>query len=75
MLRSFISTALLDVLVCPVCHHKLEQVGEDGAQASELGAGANPAWLHCGGCGRYYPVEDGIAVMLEERATFEPVKR
>jgi uncharacterized protein YbaR (Trm112 family) len=51
--------ALLEILVCPVCHEPVT-------------AGPDHAWLHCTGCGRYYPVEDGIAIMLEHRATTEP---
>jgi len=57
-----LSSALLQILVCPVCHHSLV-----------AGPAANMhAWLHCTGCGRYYPIEDGIPVMLEQRATKEP---
>jgi uncharacterized protein YbaR (Trm112 family) len=54
--------ALLEILVCPVCHQPLTAGLNHDAEA----------WLHCTGCGRYYPVEDGIAVMLEHRATTEP---
>ncbi len=52
--------ALLQMLVCPVCQHALA-AGPDSS---------SHAWLHCAGCGRYYPVQDGIPVMLEQRATF-----
>jgi hypothetical protein len=48
-------SSLLAVLVCPVCHEKLETAAE--------------GTLRCRGCGRRYPVEDGIPVMLEERAS------
>ena len=61
-----LSQALLEVLVCPVCHHSLT-AGPPGPEGSAL-----HAWLHCSGCGRYYPVEDGIPVMLEHRAMPEP---
>jgi uncharacterized protein len=57
-----LSQTLLEILVCPVCHQPVI-------------AGPNQsthAWLHCTGCGRYYPVQDGIPVMLEHRATPEP---
>jgi len=57
-----LSQALLEILVCPVCH---QPVVAGPNQATH-------AWLHCTGCGRYYPVEDGIPVMLEHRATPEP---
>ncbi len=48
-----ISKELLDILVCPVCKEKVEEV-EGG--------------LLCGRCGRKYPVKDGIPVMLVEEA-------
>jgi uncharacterized protein YbaR (Trm112 family) len=57
-----LSQALLEILVCPVCHHALS------AGPSE----SSHAWLRCSGCGRFYPVQDGIHVMIEQRATFEP---
>jgi uncharacterized protein YbaR (Trm112 family) len=57
-----LSQTLLEILVCPVCH---QPVTAGPNQASH-------AWLHCTGCGRYYPVQDGIPVMLEHRATPEP---
>jgi uncharacterized protein len=57
-----LSQTLLEILVCPVCQHSLT-AGPDSALH---------AWLHCTGCGRYYPVEDGIPVMLEDRATPQP---
>ena len=43
----------LRTLVCPVCHAALELE----AQA-----------ILCTGCGRRYPVVDGIPVLLPERA-------
>ncbi len=53
--------ALLEVLICPSCHGKvvLEAGVRDG-----LAAG-----LRCVGCGRVYPLVDGIPVMLIDRAT------
>jgi uncharacterized protein YbaR (Trm112 family) len=57
-----LSQTLLKIIVCPVCHHELTAGPDDSSHA----------WLHCAGCGRYYPVEDGIPVMLEHRATPEP---
>ncbi len=66
MAQSILSEALLGIVVCPVCHHSLTAGPDRDAHA----------WLLCQGCGRYYPVEDGIPVMLEERATFRlPVSR
>jgi uncharacterized protein YbaR (Trm112 family) len=40
-------------LVCPVCHAQLQLAGEQ---------------IGCVGCGRRYPVVDGLAVLLAERA-------
>jgi uncharacterized protein YbaR (Trm112 family) len=56
-----LSPNLLQILVCPVCHHGLDAGPNDSTHA----------WLHCTGCGRYYPVQDGIPVMLEQRAVLE----
>jgi uncharacterized protein YbaR (Trm112 family) len=44
---------LLEILVCPVDREKVHPDGE---------------WLVCEGCGRAYPVRDGIPIMLEEEA-------
>lgn len=46
-----ISQELLDILVCPACKTKV--VLEDDL-------------LVCSGCGRRYPIRDGIPVMLIE---------
>lgn len=46
-----ISQELLDILVCPACRTKVVLDGE---------------LLVCGGCGRRYPIRDGIPVMLIE---------
>jgi uncharacterized protein YbaR (Trm112 family) len=51
--------AVFAALVCPVCHHSVTP----GPSATRH------AWLHCMGCGRYYPVQDGIPVMLALRAS------
>jgi uncharacterized protein len=40
-------------VVCPVCHQPLR-----------LEAGT----IHCQGCGRRYPIVDGIPVLLPDRA-------
>jgi uncharacterized protein YbaR (Trm112 family) len=61
-MAQILSEILLKILVCPVCHQSLTAGPNNDSHA----------WLHCTGCGRYYPVEDGIAVMLEHRATPEP---
>lgn len=48
-----VDPALLELLACPACHGRLRQEGER---------------LVCGGCGRRYPVRDGIPVLLVEEA-------
>jgi uncharacterized protein YbaR (Trm112 family) len=40
-------------LACPVCHARLR---------------FEPATVVCSGCGRTYPVVDGIPVLIPERA-------
>lgn len=45
--------ALAGMLACPVCHGDLCVNGER---------------LVCGGCGRRYPVLDGVPVLIAERA-------
>lgn len=44
---------VLDVLACPVCQGKLRRAAEG---------------ILCGGCGRRYPVVDGIPVLIAGRA-------
>ncbi len=43
----------LDLLVCPVCHASLA-----------LAAGT----IDCTGCGRRYPIVDGLPILIESRA-------
>ncbi|TDC62344.1 Trm112 family protein [Streptomyces hainanensis] len=52
---SLVEAALLDLLVCPVCHAPLREGDQE---------------LVCTGdsCGLAYPVEDGIPVLLEDEA-------
>jgi uncharacterized protein len=57
-----VKEALLRLLVCPVCHSAVEAGPDSSAHA----------WLHCTGCGRYYPVQDGIPVMLVSAASGGP---
>ena len=45
--------ANLSLLVCPVCHAALTLA---------------PATLDCTGCGRRYPIVDGLPVLIESRA-------
>lgn len=45
---------LLEILVCPTCLVPVRPAGAAG--------------LECGECGRFYPVRDGVPVLLGERA-------
>ena len=47
---------MTDLIVCPACWQRMT-AGEGGEQ------------LVCTGCGRCYPIEDGLPVLLVERAT------
>jgi len=40
-------------IACPACYGDLR---------------ADAAWLECAGCGRRYPIVDGIPVLIVERA-------
>jgi uncharacterized protein YbaR (Trm112 family) len=73
-MAKLLSTALLEILVCPVCHQPVEYIHTD--ENAENASSQNPfskdlclEWLRCRGCGLCYPIQDGIPVMLEERAT------
>jgi len=48
---------VLKLLVCPACQAKLALA---------------EATVDCGGCGRRYPVVDGIPILLVERAATRP---
>jgi uncharacterized protein YbaR (Trm112 family) len=51
-----IDPRLLEMLVCPACR--------EGVALRDDGGG-----LECAGCGRIYPIQDDIPVMLVEKAT------
>lgn len=51
-----IDPSLLEILICPACHGELTALDSD-------------AGLSCDGCGRIYPIRDGIPVMLVEEAS------
>jgi uncharacterized protein YbaR (Trm112 family) len=53
-----ISEQLLEILVCPACHEKVE-LKPDGSG------------LKCVGCKRVYPIRDDIPVMLIDEAKIE----
>jgi uncharacterized protein len=56
---SLIDPSLAEILVCPVDHGELD---EDEAESR----------LVCTVCGRRYPVQDGIPIMLVEQAEGGP---
>ena len=53
---------LLEILVCPACRAPVRPTAAETA-------------LECAGCGRAYPVRDGIPVMLVEEAVPPPPKK
>ena len=49
---------LLEILACPACDDRPRvELKEDG--------------IHCPRCGRIYPVENGVPIMLVDRASPE----
>lgn len=44
---------LLEILACPVCHAEVRQEGDR---------------IVCSGCGRRYPIRDGLPIMLIDEA-------
>lgn len=52
---------LMALLVCPACKGRLEE--KEGA-----GGPAEGPELVCDGCGRRYPVRNGIPILLVEEA-------
>jgi len=52
--RNWAEDPALRLLVCPVCHQGFE---------------VHPESLVCMGCGRGYPIVDGIPVLLAARAS------
>lgn len=46
---------LLSLIVCPACRADLRELPEDRG-------------LECTGCGRIYPVRDGIPILLVEES-------
>ncbi len=46
-----INPELLEILICPACKGSLRPVDEESG-------------LACAGCGRVYPIKDGIPVLI-----------
>lgn len=59
-----IPSAIRELLACPKCRGPLTDSVLD-----EKGAHPKPEALLCGACGLAYPIEEGIPVLLIERAT------
>ncbi len=56
MSNTQIRKELLEILACPACDTRPRvELDDDG--------------IHCTKCGRVYPVENGIPIMLVDRAT------
>ena len=55
-----IDSKLLEILICPDCQEPVRELDQDRG-------------LECTGCGRIYPVRDGIPVMLVEESS-EPAR-
>ena len=55
-----IDSKLLEILICPECQQALRELDQEQG-------------LECSGCGRIYPIRDGIPVMLVEEAS-EPTR-
>ncbi|MEE8411831.1 MAG: Trm112 family protein [Acidobacteriota bacterium] len=55
-----IDPELLEILICPDCREAVRELDQERG-------------LECTGCGRIYPVRDGIPVMLVEEAS-EPTR-
>jgi uncharacterized protein YbaR (Trm112 family) len=51
-----IDSKLLEILICPDCQEPVRELEKDQG-------------LECSGCGRVYPIRDGIPVMLVEEAS------
>ena len=49
---------LLEILICPAPECGRPIIAKPGDEHA----------LQCTGCGRVYPIEDGIVIMLEEKA-------
>jgi uncharacterized protein YbaR (Trm112 family) len=49
---------ILGLLACPVCHGELVQT-EDATEASGI---------RCSACSRVYPIQDGIPILIGDRA-------
>jgi uncharacterized protein YbaR (Trm112 family) len=58
MKEEIISKELLDMLACPECRSELDLIQHSPEKTG----------LKCRQCGRIYPIEDGIPIMLVDQA-------
>ena len=55
-----IDPEFLEILACPVCREPLTSREREGKEE-----------LRCTGCGRVYPIEDGIPILLPSAGSLE----
>jgi uncharacterized protein YbaR (Trm112 family) len=61
---------VLETIVCPVCHGHLA-LHAVGTSVAIRGTAPTQSSIRCLACRRSYPIEDGIPVLLTERAILE----
>jgi uncharacterized protein YbaR (Trm112 family) len=66
VLERAIPESVRRLLVCPVCRGELRW---GDADAVTLDGVESVARVECAQCGRAYPLEDGIPILLRERVT------
>ncbi|MBB6145632.1 uncharacterized protein YbaR (Trm112 family) [Silvibacterium bohemicum] len=60
---------VLELIVCPVCHARLS-LPRASLEGGTSIVDETPL-VECTGCGRRYPIEDGIPVLLEARSSMQ----
>ena len=56
-----IEKKFLEILACPLCRGDLENHKSKDKE-----------FLRCKGCGKFFPIEDGIPVLLPDAALADP---
>jgi uncharacterized protein YbaR (Trm112 family) len=62
---------VLEMIVCPACHGRLELHSIAQTAHATGNPSAEESFIRCVECRKSYPIEDGIPVLLVERATPE----
>jgi uncharacterized protein YbaR (Trm112 family) len=62
---------VLETIVCPVCHGRLELHLVTPAPRAKDTSPPREAYIRCVACRKSYPIEDGIPVLLVERVISE----